>query len=57
MSKSYERAEILELGAADALTLGGKGCRDDGCDCQENGDVTGGGTIGSTGSGTVATAY
>jgi hypothetical protein len=37
MSKSYERPEILELGAADALTLGAKGCASDGCDCQEAG--------------------
>jgi hypothetical protein len=40
MSKSYERPEILELGAADALTLGSKGCKDDGCDCQEDGGGT-----------------
>jgi hypothetical protein len=33
MYKSYEQPEMLELGAADALTLGGKGCDNDGCDC------------------------
>ena len=37
--KSYESPEVMELGAADALTLGGKGCSNDGCDCLYPGDV------------------
>jgi hypothetical protein len=30
---SYEAPEVLELGEAALLTLGGYGCRDDGTDC------------------------
>jgi len=33
MEKSYETPELMELGAAESLTLGGRGCADDGCDC------------------------
>jgi len=36
MNQMYEVPEIVELGAADALTLGGTGCASDGNDCKRN---------------------
>jgi len=36
MEKSYETPELMELGAAESLTLGGKGCANDGYDCCHN---------------------
>jgi hypothetical protein len=34
MSKTYEMPELVELGPAAELTLGAKGCTDDGQDCK-----------------------
>lgn len=31
---TYQAPEVFELGAAEALTLGGKGCTVDGQDCE-----------------------
>ena len=36
MTKSYETPEMVELGAAATLTLGNKGCANDGLDCKLN---------------------
>ena len=36
MNQLYEVPEIVELGAADALTLGGVGCAADGYDCKKS---------------------
>jgi hypothetical protein len=33
VSKTYEHPELVELGPAQELTLGGKGCTIDGQDC------------------------
>jgi hypothetical protein len=34
MSKRYETPELVELGPAAEMTLGAKGCTDDGQDCK-----------------------
>ena len=40
MDPIYEQPDVMELGPVDALTMGTKGCRDDGCgDCTSADDI------------------
>jgi len=36
MDKTYQTPEVVELGAAETLTLGNRGCAADGYDCSHN---------------------